>query len=383
MEAYARTALLIFGENWILKKIKMNKIRISNLVIPVLISVFLVSCKPEDKPHFDDFLKEKGVFICNEGNYTYGNASLSFYDPEINKVENDIFHRTNGFPLGDVCQSMLIVDSLGFLVMNNSGNILVINTTTFKHAGTIAGLSSPRFMVKVSDSLAYVSDLYSPMLTIVNTKKLQVSGHVWIGKGSEQMLKYGNDVIVCSWSFNNKVYRINSLTHTLEDSLEVVLQPNSMVLDKNNKLWVLSDGGFPGMPGGQQNAALSRINAENFSIEQVMSFPDLNASPTRLSLNASADTLFFINSGWGGNNISRGGVYRMPVSATSLPAQAFIPQGNRLFYGLGIDPVSSMVYVSDAIDYAQQGWVLRYSQAGALVDSFKVEISPGYFCFKP
>lgn len=65
-----------------------------------------------------------------------------------------------------------------------------------------------------------------------------------------------------------------------------------------------------------------------------------------------------------------------------LPMQPFLPYNNTLYYGLTINPVNSEVYIADAIDYVQNGVVLRYSPDGELLDEFYVGIIPGAFCWR-
>ncbi|NOZ35237.1 MAG: YncE family protein [Chlorobi bacterium] len=360
-----------------------NKTDITKLFLFLLtVTSIFISCKKTLPEQPVEYKKSNGVFICNEGNFTYGNASLSFYEPETNTVENDIFYNTNNFPPGDVAMSMAIKDTSAYLVVNNSGKILVINTNTFKYSATISGLTSPRYILFISDTKAYVTDLYNKNIAVINPKTFTQTGSVFIGNGSEQIVKYQNFAFTVGWSFNNKVYKINTDNDKLTDSLTVTKQPNSIVLDKNNKLWVLSDGGFSGIPGGQEIPSITKIDAETFTIEKEYTFSSVETSPARLTINGTKDTLYFLNSSPSGGNESEG-IYRMPVNSDNLPDVAFIPQGDKLFYGLGIDPATSDIYVSDAIDYLQKGIVYHYKSDGTIINTFKTGIIPSYFCFKP
>ena len=40
---------------------------------------------------FDTSASGEGLFICNEGNFQYGNATLSYYDPATKQVQNEVF----------------------------------------------------------------------------------------------------------------------------------------------------------------------------------------------------------------------------------------------------------------------------------------------------
>ncbi len=359
----------------------MNKHVPITLTVIVFFFGFIYGCEDEHQSE-TVYNATKGVFICNEGNFTFGNATLSFFNTETSEIHNQVFYHANNFPLGDVCQSMAIADTFGYLVMNNSGKVLVISTNTFRHIHTISGLTSPRFIGLISPDKAYITDMYSPDITIINPTTYQVTGSVHIGMSTEQLVIHNNHAYVTGWSFNNKVYKIDCNTDQLVDSVTVGKQPNSIVLDKNQKLWVLSDGGYEGSPYGNEKPAITRIDAASFTVEQVFEFPDINNSPMMLCLNASKDILYYINGGWGSAGLNGSGIFSMPVTAASLPLDPFIPENSRMFYGLGFDREESVIYVSDAVDYTQNGYVFRYTVSGEKIDSFAVGISPGSFCFK-
>jgi len=326
----------------------------------------------------EDFnISGNGLFITNEGNFMYGNATLSYYDPEKNTIQNEVFFRANGMKLGDVAQSMTIYDGKGWIVVNNSHVIFAIDINTFKEVGRIQNLTSPRYIHFLSPEKAYVTQLWDNRIFIVNPRTYSIIGYIQIpgmtmeSGSTEQMVQYGKYVYCNCWSYQNKIIKIDTETDKVVDQLTVGIQPTSLVLDKYNKMWTVTDGGYEGSPYGHEAPSLYRIDAETFKIEKQFKFK-FGDWPSEVQLNGTRDTLYWINND----------VWRMDVTDKRIPVRPFLEYRGTLYYGLTVSPTNSEVYVADAIDYQQQGKIYRYSPTGILIDEFYAGVIPGAFCWK-
>lgn len=318
-----------------------------------------------------------GVFITNEGNFQYGNASLSYYDPTTMTVENEVFYRANAMKLGDVAQSMVIHDNVGWVIVNNSHVVFAIDLTTFKERGRIVNLTSPRYMHFLSDEKAYITQLWDNRIFIVNPKRYEITGYIecpdmTMETGStEQMVQYGKYVYVNCWSYQNRILKIDTETDRVVDELVVGIQPTSLVLDKNNKMWTITDGGYENSPYGYEAPTLYCIDAETFTIEKSFRFR-LGDEASELQLNRAGDMLYWLNDD----------VWSMSVDDDRLPVRPFLESRGTIYYGLTVSPANGDVYVADAIDYQQPGKIYRYASDGVLQDEFYAGIIPGAFCWK-
>ena len=322
-------------------------------------------------------LPAQGLFITNEGNFQYGNATLSFYDPVSKQVENELFYRANAMKLGDVAQSMVIRDGIGWVVVNNSHVIFAIDINTGKEIGRIVNLTSPRYIHFLSDEKAYVTQIWDNRIFIVNPSSFSITGYIecpdmTMEQGStEQMVQVGKYVYTNCWSYQNRILKIDTETDKVVAELEVGIQPTSLVLDKNNKIWTVTDGGYSGSPYGYEAPSLYKIDPVTFTIEKRFRF-SLGDWPSEVQINGDGSKLYWINDD----------IWEMDVDKGTLPSKPFIAAKGTIYYGLTVDPVNGDVYVADAIDYQQQGQILRYSKEGELLDTFYVGIIPGAFCWK-
>lgn len=308
----------------------------------------------------------QGFFICNEGNFLSGNASLSYFNYQTKQISEDIFKAATGQNLGDVCQSLTVIGNQAFIVVNNSSKIEILNLETFKSAGSISGLKSPRYLLPISADKAYVSDLRSNGVSVINLQNNSISKFISCKGWTERMLLHKNTAWLSN-VYNKHVYVVDTQADAMIDSVVVNYGASSLVKDKNDNIWVLCAGNNK----EKDTAALYQINGDSRHIIKKFRFK-VDESPGNLCINAAKDTLYFLNKG----------LFKMTISAVDLPPTPFIPSAGRLFYSLVIDPNTGYILVSDAIDYVQKGAVYIYhAQSAALVHQFKAGIIPGNFAF--
>ena len=322
------------------------------------------------------------LFILNEGNFTYANSSLSRYDIETGEVENFKFFNVNNAPIGDVGQSLTIIDDDMYIVVNNSKYIYKVDVETTLFKAVIDGFTSPRYMLQVSDNKAYVSDLESKGIWILNLTTMQ---HRFLetGNTTEAMVKIGDEVFVSNWSnyypglmgditSNKTIQVIDCVSDTLVTEIEVAQEPNAMVVDKNDNIWVSCSGSYNSV----QDPALICIDPATRTIIKRFNFTPGADYPSGLAIDGTGENIFFMNGGYGTLN-----VYKMSVDDNELPTTPFITANGKLFYNIKVNPENGDIYITDAKDYVSNGDLLRYSADGTFISSVSLGIIPSYMLF--
>ncbi len=336
-----------------------------NFLLFGVIFIICSSCvklNPEDNSNNVSINGNGLVLIGNEGNFQYGNSSLSSYNKNSGETSSNIYQNINQSLLGDVLHSISHIDHQLFLVVNNSGKIVVINDETFEYLYQIDNLLSPRKIIKVNNSKYYITDLYSNSIYVYNAYQ-NTTSEISVNGWCEDMLMQNGKVYVCNVA-NNQIYVIDSNHDNILDSISVGQSPVSIKEDIKGDLWVLSQGSV----SNNEDPSISIIETQtlqiikNFNLESNLSYPS--------SMNLFNNEVFFINKH----------VYKISSIEDTVQEIIWENTGNT-FYNLSIDPYNKDLYVTDAKDYVQNGSLLIIDSIGNLKNEVITGIIPKSIVF--
>lgn len=351
---------------------------LSSQIAKVFLGLFLLTvmaCHDDDPGPTNPnptIRKAEGFFIINEGTFNFGNASVSYYHFDTEEVTSEVFKSTNGYTPGDVLQDFYIHDDIGYLVLNNSGFVQVVDMETFTSLGMIQPFESPRYFLPVGENKAYVSDLYANSIQVVFMDSGEVTGEIDVPFWTEQMVQVDENVFVNSpWDVrvdaHDHIYVLDSENDLLIDSIQVGVDPADMVLN-GNKLWIYCRGSAE----EEAPAGLVCVNTQSLEVERTLPFEDHDLGfAARLALSEGGDTLYYL----------KNDVFAFPLSQAELPESPMVSADGRILYALGVNPGNGDILVGDAIDYAQKGKVYMYDSYGGFKKEIEAGVIPAGFVF--
>ncbi len=318
---------------------------------------------------------DSGVLVVNEGAFNASNATVTLFSNDDEKTDNLFRSMNDGLFVGDVLQSIGENDSYYYLVVNNSGKIEVVKKNTFKSEATITGFTSPRYFLDLGNGKALVTNLaFGPdsvpvanTIDVVNTNTNMIESSIAVDNWCEGMHLKGDKIFVANKG-KNKILVYNKESLALEDEINTPEAPTQILEDKNGKLWVLCEG----ESWNSIEAAILRINPTSGAIEVQNDFLPGSTYPKKIAMNGGGGILFVLT-----DRVSK-------TSVNDGMSLEFIPNAENYSaaYGLGVDPESTEIYVSDAKDYTAKGMVHVYDIDGNQIKSFEAGVAPNGFVFR-
>lgn len=342
------------------------------------LSVLFSACTDTPTPVLGDY--EEGVFTVNEGVFGQTSGTITYYNREHKTTESKIFKKVNMRDLGDVVQSLTFYEDKGYIVVNNSNKIEVVNAHTFEEKAQITGLRLPRYFLPVSTSKAYVSEWGTDGLTgsiaVLDLTNHTISNRIAVGVGPEQLLLKDGKVYIThvgGYASNNIVTVLDSSTDQVETTIDVLDRPSACVEDLDGNIWVACAGKvayltYPVVDtANSTESALVKIDPLSNTVVQTQSFGKGNAVSNLIINSNTKAELYYSRSGK---------VWKYVIGAG---AETALFSGS--FYGLGYDPVSTYIYAATSVG-VNLAEAKRYQTNGTLVDSYTVGVFANSFVAK-
>lgn len=348
------------------------------LLIVCTLSLLIACVKDKPNPHvttipFDLFSE---LIILNEGSCGNNNSELSVISNQNKQLSQYRFK--NGKSLGDVAQDIAYVNGKYFITLNGSNKIEVCNPDFLSHM-TINNVAYPRYLLPINAQTAYVSSLYNPFVYVLDLNNMKVKDTIRTSyDNTENMLVQETTAYITCWNTQcNYLYKVNTQTHQLYDSIDLqAYAPHQICEDKNGMLWVLC--------GNKDKGVISSLVQVNPSTKSITKKIDFVAAqdPFRMKVNTHGDSLYFIMINYNGQD-EHNGLYKMGIFENSIPLRPFIQAPTlSYFWGFEIEPISKRIFITDPKGFTQSSTILTYSENGTLIGSFQAGIGSSKILFR-
>ncbi len=341
----------------------------------ISLSVLFFSCDKDESP--GEY--SNGIFIVNEGGYGNNNGSVSFYSYSTDSIFNNIFFNVNNRSLGDVVQSVTVHNNKAYIVVNNSNKVEIADRNTFKAIGVISDVSLPRYLV-VKDNIGYLSCWGDNSVKVIDLETNMVTQSIPVASGPEKMCIVDDKLYVV----NTGGFSVDSVVSVIDlTSLEVVkniivkFSPQDIVIDKDNKIWVLCFGKVVYDyvdPYPIIEESPSKIYEIDLETDELITEGELFQDQHPTQLEVSNDGILYLGGGY-----TFAGIYRLEIEAGSGTLTRIVTD---YVYGFNIDPGSNIMYTLQAPTYTDPGILKRFELGGTLLGTYECGIGPNSASFK-
>jgi len=359
-----------------------NRIHLILVALTIFANMFFAnSCRRDDfsevrPPEVVPKFKSGGIWVVNEGLFGWANGEISFIDLQEDTIFNGIFSAANNIQAGDIPFDLFPDEETILLTVNNSDKIWILSKDDFTINTYVQSIKSPRHIEKYGNKQYAISSFANDSLYFLDLRgNLPTVTAIYTGKSTEKLLCFGNILYAANWSsygsshLNNSIQIIDVHNKTLVGSIQVGKEPNSMVKDKNNNIWVLCSGGYM----NEEKPRLCKISTITNTVISVFEFPLITQSPFSLSISFEGEYLYYINEH----------IYTMSIYDYALPTSPLIESGDMNFYSVNASMFAESIVVADAGNYQTAGNVLIYKTNGQKTAHFPAGIIPSNMKINP
>ncbi len=333
---------------------------------------FCSSCNednPLPEPEPTEFTS--GVFIMNAGKKDQNNASISYYNTETGNLTADIYMEQNNRGLGDKAESMIMYGSKLYVTVYASNRLDIIDARSGVSLKQLE-MESPRCLAAAGGKV-FVT-LYGGHVCQVDTVSMELEKTADVGLNPQGICVKGNELFVAitkgiggERGETLDVVDITSFTKTRE--IPVVLNPQYVYADSEGDLYVFSYGDYKNI-----KYVMTRIDGETGEQTEI---EGLKAG----KMAVKGDVAYIMCNDYYAEG-DKNSIVVYDLKNEVILSANFVTDGTELgtLNGIGVDPVSGDVYVSQS-DSNNNGDVSIFSSDGKLKSKLEVEVYPADIAF--
>lgn len=378
----------------------MKSIRI--LFLLILVAILTVGCREESVVYLSDpdpvddpspiFEEIQGFYLLNEGNMGSNKSTLDRYVYADGIYTRNIYSEVNpDVPkeLGDVGNDLKIYGSRLYAVINCSNKIEVMDAATARRIGQI-DIPNCRY-IEFDGAYAYVTSYAGPVeirpdysqkgyVAKVDTATLQVVDRCIVGFQPDELAILGGKIYVANSggymvpNYENTVSVIDLERFVEERRIEIAINLHRIRPDSKGRLWITSRGDYY-----DKDARLFCFNPKTDQIEKTFDVPVSQ-------MDISGDSIYVVSASWSYETMSN--TITNAIIDTRMMEKVsdnFIKDGTenqiKIPYGVKVNPLTGQIFVTDAGNYVNPGWLYCFSREGLLQWKVRTGDIPAHFAF--
>ncbi len=322
------------------------------------------------------------VYVVNEGNFGQGSASITAYNMSDGSTSTNAFYKKNGVLLGDVAQSSTIINDKLYILVYGSNRIFVTDKNTLALDKTISydigKEKGPRKMIAVNSNKAYVTNLDSKNVSVVDLTNNSVAGSIDLGSGPEDIgISNAKAYVALSdLGQGDSVAVIDTQTDKVIKKLKVGDNPVDVAVDDQGRVWVVCVGNYGYDSQGNYDPRLvsyGKVVVINSIDDTIIKTIDVGGHPGDIALLPSSNRAYY----------NDGGIVSIDMKTLTALGDTLV-SGSYYAMNVSHDDQTSQLFVADPADYVSSGTVTSYDLSTTLpqkVMSFSAGIIPGSFGF--
>lgn len=368
--------------------------RIIRTMTTLCLGLLITACHSGD----DDIVPSQGIptdmggtsfYLLNEGNWGSNKSTIDYYDASTQTYHRNIYAEANpgmAGELGDMGNDLQVYDGKLWAVINNSHLVEVMDAATAQH---ITQLTIPNCRyITFHGRHAYVTSYAGPAGVDPNAQRgyvaridldlLTITDTCLVGYQPEQLVICNDHLYVT----NSGGYRAPDYDHTVSvidlerfsvvDTIDVAPNLHLIEQDRHGFLWVTSRGDYGAIsPRTYVIDPLTRTVCD--SLELAIS-----------GMALAGDSLYAYSSVWDyatGESIV--GYHLIDTRTREVVSNSFITDATdiRTPYGIAVSPTTREIYVTDAGDYINPGYLHCFTPEGNSKGKVRTGDIPAHIAF--